>query len=93
MDINAAEISAILKQQIAGFGEEADVSDVGSVLSVGDGIARVYGLDKVQAGEMVSFPKANVKGHGPEPGKGQCRRRYLRRRPRNQGRRRSPPPR
>ncbi|HWU50838.1 MAG TPA: F0F1 ATP synthase subunit alpha [Asticcacaulis sp.] len=62
MDIRAAEISAILKQQIAGFGEEADVSDVGSVLSVGDGIARVYGLDKVQAGEMVSFPKAGVKG-------------------------------
>jgi F-type H+-transporting ATPase subunit alpha len=62
MDIRAAEISAILKSQIAGFGEEADVSDVGQVLSVGDGIARVYGLDKVQAGEMVEFPKAGVKG-------------------------------
>ncbi|MBI1408203.1 MAG: F0F1 ATP synthase subunit alpha [Caulobacter sp.] len=62
MDIRAAEISAILKSQIAGFGEEADVSDVGSVLSVGDGIARVYGLDKVQAGEMVEFPSAGVKG-------------------------------
>ncbi|MFT4074677.1 MAG: F0F1 ATP synthase subunit alpha [Asticcacaulis sp.] len=62
MDIRAAEISAILKAQIAGFGEEADVSDVGSVLSVGDGIARVYGLDKVQAGEMVLFPGAGVKG-------------------------------
>ncbi|MGZ3305589.1 MAG: F0F1 ATP synthase subunit alpha, partial [Asticcacaulis sp.] len=62
MDIRAAEISAILKAQIAGFGEEADVSDVGSVLSVGDGIARIYGLDKVQAGEMVAFPKAGVKG-------------------------------
>ena len=62
MDIRAAEISAILKAQIAGFGDEADVSDVGSVLSVGDGIARVYGLDKVQAGEMVLFPKAGVKG-------------------------------
>ena len=62
MDIRAAEISAILKAQIAGFGEEADVSDVGQVLSVGDGIARVYGLDKVQAGEMVLFPKAGVKG-------------------------------
>ena len=45
MDIRAAEISAILKSQIANFGEEADVSDVGSVLSVGDGIARVFGLD------------------------------------------------
>jgi F-type H+-transporting ATPase subunit alpha len=62
MDIRAAEISAILKSQIAGFGSEADVSDVGQVLSVGDGIARVFGLDKVQAGEMVEFPKAGVKG-------------------------------
>ena len=62
MDIRAAEISAILKTQIANFGQEADVSDVGQVLSVGDGIARVYGLDKVQAGEMVEFPKAGVKG-------------------------------
>ena len=62
MDIRAAEISAILKSQIANFGDEADVSDVGSVLSVGDGIARVHGLDQVQAGEMVSFPKAGVKG-------------------------------
>ncbi len=62
MDIRAAEISAILKSQIANFGEEADVSDVGSVLSVGDGIARAYGLDNVQAGEMVEFPAAGVKG-------------------------------
>jgi F-type H+-transporting ATPase subunit alpha len=62
MDIRAAEISAILKSQIANFGEEADVSDVGQVLSVGDGIARVYGLDKVQSGEMVEFPSAGVKG-------------------------------
>src|SRR6476469_6040728 len=50
MDIRAAEISAILKSQIANFGQEADVSDVGQVLSVGDGIARVFGLDNVQAG-------------------------------------------
>jgi len=56
MEIRAAEISAILKQQIANFGSEADVSEIGQVLSVGDGIARVYGLDKVQAGEMVEFP-------------------------------------
>ncbi|GAB5468653.1 MAG: F0F1 ATP synthase subunit alpha [Rhodospirillales bacterium] len=55
MDIRAAEISAILKQQIEGFGTEADVSEVGQVLSVGDGVARAYGLDKVQAGEMVEF--------------------------------------
>jgi F-type H+/Na+-transporting ATPase subunit alpha len=56
MEIRAAEISAILKQQIANFGTEADVAEVGQVLSVGDGIARVYGLDKIQAGEMVEFP-------------------------------------
>jgi F-type H+-transporting ATPase subunit alpha len=56
MEIRAAEISAILKEQIAGFDKEADVSEVGQVLSVGDGIARVYGLDKVRAGEMVEFP-------------------------------------
>ena len=62
MDIRAAEISAILKSQIANFGVEADVSDVGQVLSVGDGIARIHGLDNVQAGEMIEFPKAGVKG-------------------------------
>ncbi|MDA0708332.1 MAG: F0F1 ATP synthase subunit alpha [Proteobacteria bacterium] len=56
MDIRAAEISKILKEQIANFGEDAEVSEVGKVLSVGDGIARVYGLDNVQAGEMVEFP-------------------------------------
>jgi F-type H+/Na+-transporting ATPase subunit alpha len=55
MDIRAAEISAILKEQIKNFGQEAEVSEVGQVLSVGDGIARCYGLDKVQAGEMVEF--------------------------------------
>jgi F-type H+/Na+-transporting ATPase subunit alpha len=56
MEIRAAEISAILKQQIANFGSEADVAEVGQVLSIGDGIARIYGLDKVEAGEMVEFP-------------------------------------
>ncbi len=56
MDIRAAEISAILKDQIKNFGREAEVSEVGQVLSVGDGIARIYGLDNVQAGEMVEFP-------------------------------------
>jgi F-type H+-transporting ATPase subunit alpha len=55
MDIRAAEISAILKEQIANFGTEAEVAEVGRVLSVGDGIARIYGLDQVQAGEMVEF--------------------------------------
>ncbi|MZR12467.1 F0F1 ATP synthase subunit alpha [Maritimibacter sp. DP07] len=56
MGIQAAEISAILKDQIKNFGQEAQVAEVGHVLSVGDGIARVYGLDNVQAGEMVEFP-------------------------------------
>ncbi|WGI22638.1 F0F1 ATP synthase subunit alpha [Amylibacter sp. IMCC11727] len=56
MGIQAAEISAILKDQIKGFGKEAEVAEVGRVLSVGDGIARVHGLDNVQAGEMVEFP-------------------------------------
>ena len=56
MDIKAAEISAILKEQIKGFGKEAQVSEIGQVLSVGDGIARIHGLDNVQAGEMVEFP-------------------------------------
>ena len=56
MGIQAAEISAILKEQIKNFGQEAEVAEVGQVLSVGDGIARIYGLDKVQAGEMVEFP-------------------------------------
>jgi F-type H+-transporting ATPase subunit alpha len=56
MDIRAAEISAILKEQIENFGAEADVAEVGQVLSVGDGVARVYGLDNVQAGELVEFP-------------------------------------
>ncbi|WP_323760948.1 F0F1 ATP synthase subunit alpha [Maricaulis sp.] len=61
MDIRAAEISAILKDQIKNYGAEAKVSDVGSVLSVGDGIARVYGLDEVKAGELVEFP-GGIKG-------------------------------
>ncbi|MFN3686419.1 F0F1 ATP synthase subunit alpha [Salinarimonas sp.] len=61
MDIRAAEISAILKEQIKNFGQEAEVTEVGQVLSVGDGIARCYGLDKVQYGEMVEF-ESGVRG-------------------------------
>ncbi len=61
MEIRAAEISSILKEQIANFGAEADVAEVGQVVSVGDGVARVYGLDKVKAGEMVEFP-GGIKG-------------------------------
>src|SRR5262252_7542227 len=61
MEIRAAEISAILREQIAKFDAAADVAEVGQVISVGDGIARVYGLDQVQAGEMVEFANG-VKG-------------------------------
>ena len=61
MEIKAAEISSVIKDQIANFETKADVAEVGTVLSVGDGIARVYGLDKVQAGEMVEFP-GGIKG-------------------------------
>ncbi|WP_135466711.1 F0F1 ATP synthase subunit alpha [Crenalkalicoccus roseus] len=62
MDIRPAEISEILKQQIAGFDTEANVAEVGTVLTVGDGIARVYGLQNVMAGEMVEFPGAGLRG-------------------------------
>ncbi|WP_374389808.1 F0F1 ATP synthase subunit alpha [Sandaracinobacter sp.] len=61
MDIRAAEISRVIRDQISSFGTEAEVSEVGQVLSVGDGIARVHGLDNVQAGEMVEFP-GGIKG-------------------------------
>ncbi len=61
MEIRAAEISDILKKQIADFGASADVAEIGQVLSIGDGVARVYGLDEVQAGEMVEFA-SGVKG-------------------------------
>ena len=61
MQINPSEVTKILKEQIKKFGEKDEVSEVGQVLSVGDGIARVYGLDNVQAGEMVEF-SAGVKG-------------------------------
>ena len=61
MDIRAAEISAILKEQIENFDSASDVAEVGQVLSVGDGVARVYGLDQVRAGEMVEFP-GGIKG-------------------------------
>ena len=61
MDIRASEISSVLKQQIAGFSTAAEVAEVGQVLSVGDGVARIYGLDNVRAGEMVEFG-GGVKG-------------------------------
>ena len=55
MDINPSEITKVIKDQIKNFGKDAEVSEVGQVLSVGDGIARIYGLDNVEAGEMVEF--------------------------------------
>jgi F-type H+-transporting ATPase subunit alpha len=61
MEIRAAEISSVIKDQISNFETKADVAEIGTVLSVGDGIARVYGLDQVQAGEMVEFP-GGIKG-------------------------------
>jgi F-type H+-transporting ATPase subunit alpha len=62
MDIRPAEISEILKKQIASFDTEADISETGQVLSVGDGIARVFGLQNIMAGEMVEFPGAGLRG-------------------------------
>ena len=61
MDIQASEISAILKKQISDFKDETEVAEIGEVISVGDGIARVYGLNNIGAGEMVEFP-GGVKG-------------------------------
>ena len=55
MDINPSEVTKVIKEQIENFGSETEVSEVGQVLSVGDGISRIYGLDNVQAGEMVEF--------------------------------------
>ena len=62
MEIRPAEISEILKKQIAAFDTEANVAETGQVLSVGDGIARVFGLQNVMAGEMVAFPSAGLQG-------------------------------
>ena len=60
MELRASEISKLLKEQISDFEAQADVAEIGKVLSVGDGVARVYGLDNVQAGEMVEFQKGVV---------------------------------
>src|SRR5271156_6416187 len=62
MDIRPAEISEILKKQIASFDTEANVAETGQVLSVGDGIARIFGLQNVMAGELVEFPSAGLTG-------------------------------
>ena len=70
MAINPSEITKLLKDQIKNFGEKAEVSEIGKVLSVGDGIARVFGLDNVQAGEMVEFEDGPR--HGSKQRKRQC---------------------
>ena len=56
MEIKAEEISAIIKKQIENFGREVEVSETGTIISVGDGIARIHGLDKAMAGELLEFP-------------------------------------
>ncbi len=56
VDLKAEEITEIIRQQLTGIGRGVDVSEVGTVTTVGDGIARVYGLDRVMAGELVQFP-------------------------------------
>ena len=81
MEIRPAEISEILKKQIAAFDTEANVAETGQVLSVGDGIARVFGLQNVMAGGDGGVPHRRPARHGAEPGNRQCRRRDLRRRP------------
>ena len=61
-DIKPAEVTAILRQELAGFKTEAEIQEIGSVLQVGDGIARVYGLSNAQSGELVEFTKTGIKG-------------------------------
>ena len=89
MSIRAEEITEILKSQIKGYEKKIDVTETGVVLSVGDGIARVYGLEKAMAGELLEFPGERPR-HGPQPRGGQRRRRAPRRRPADQGRRHGP---
>jgi F-type H+-transporting ATPase subunit alpha len=61
-EIKPAEVTAILRQELAGFSTEAEIKEIGSVLQVGDGIARVYGLTNAQSGELVEFVKTDTKG-------------------------------
>ena len=69
-EVRPDEVSAILRKQLAGFEKEVDVYDVGTVLQVGDGVARVYGLSKALMSELVEFPARRVR-HGAEPRRGQ----------------------
>src|SRR5918911_2798369 len=61
VDLKAEEITEIIRQQLSGIGRGVDVSEVGTVTSIGDGISRVYGLDRVMAGELIQFPH-NIAG-------------------------------
>ncbi len=61
-EIKPAEVSAILRQQLAGFKDEAELEEIGTVLQIGDGIARIYGLDNAESGEMIEFEKGGLKG-------------------------------
>ncbi len=70
--IKAGEISEIIRRQIQEFEGETDLTEIGRVIEVGDGIARVYGLERAMAGELLTFPQ-DVVGHGPEPRGGQRR--------------------
>ena len=76
MSIKASEISSIIRDQINNFENQADISEVGTVLKVGDGVAQVYGLDNVQAGEMVEFA-GGVQRDGVKPRRRQCWYRYF----------------
>ena len=61
-EIKPAEVSAILRQQLAGFEDEAELEEIGTVLQIGDGIARIYGLDNAESGELIEFEKGGLKG-------------------------------
>jgi F-type H+-transporting ATPase subunit alpha len=71
MELRAEEISQIIKEQITDYDKKVELSETGVVLSVGDGIARIYGLEKAMALELVEFP-GGILGLGPQPGRGQC---------------------
>lgn len=69
MEIKADEISRIIEQKISGFEREIDLQETGVIMSIGDGIARIYGLEKVMAGELLEFPQ-DIPWYGFEPGRG-----------------------
>ena len=70
-EVKPAEVSAILRQQLAGFKSESDLQEVGTVLQVGDGIARVYGLTNVQSGELIEF-ESGLQGNWADSEEGSC---------------------